>query len=308
MESLMATLGFGGDEEEEAAAAEGEIIEIHESFDIEEHDHTLANQPGTNNLVFASDSPTLLDQHPDEDVRDAYPTYLAEVAAATSPTSRKEAADRNARIIIQKIKAAGDAETPRASAPGLGDIEPHTMQQSKLRRGGIRVWWLESEHVIPRAMVEQSFFAMAQTGVPAAGPDYNRMRTLLIYKGAAEVKTRGEFGDLSTINDFKATMRELVEAVLDSPSDHVDRAREAMPGAVRRMLDAFAQDAEERTNLAIQQENQQNGAARGPEDSPEPASPPQGRVHAAFLDQSADVRQQLQVRINAFLTERAAKG
>ncbi len=278
-------------------------VPVDEDIDIGTEGHELKNNPGTDNLVMHSD-PIQLDQHPSPEVRAAYATYLSETAAATSVTAKREAANRNLRIIVQKIKAFGDPAAPGASAPGIGTVGMHSSQQSRMRRSGIPVWFTESEHVIPRAFINAAFEALSQAGVPAGGADYNNMHTILIYKGAANAKTNGEFGDQSTINDFKNTISEIVQEVLGTHQENPSMARTEMVSAVMRLLSAFASEAKQRTNLAINQENQDNKAARGPAGSPEPPTPISSAVDNAFNQQKNDANNQLQARITAFLNSR----
>ncbi|WP_237421304.1 DUF4157 domain-containing protein [Flavobacterium sp. HBTb2-11-1] len=279
-------------------------VPVDEDFDIGTEGHKLKNNPGTDQLVMHSD-PIQLDQHPSPEVRTAYATYLSETAAATSATAKREAANRNLRIIVQKIKAHGDPAAPGASAPGIGSVGMHSSQQSRMRRSGIPVWFTESEHVIPRAFINTAFEALSQAGVPAGGADYNNMHTILIYKGAANAKTNGEFGDQSTINDFKNTISEIVQEVLGTHQENPSMARTEMVSAVMRLLSAFASEAKQRTNLAINQENQENKAARGPVGSPEPPTPVSSAVDNAFNLQKNDANNQLQARITAFLNSRS---
>jgi len=305
MESLISALGFGGEEAEGEPAVEGDVVEVHEPFEVGEEDHAINSQEGSNALILSS-TPTLLDAHPDADVRDAYAKYLREIDEAESASAKREAANRNLRIIVNKIKAAGDAAAPGASAPGIGTVDLHRNQQSRLRRSGVTVWFLESEHVIPRAFVDTTFLALGQAGVPAGGADYNAMHTILIYKGAAERKTRGPFGDLSRINDFKESVEELGEEAAGPRAPRPGNTRAAMASAEWRLLNAFAAEAVDRTEDAIAGENTEHGAARGPEGTPEPPTPATGAVDSAVAAQRDDIDDLLQERINRFLNRRAA--
>ena len=136
------------------AATGGEAPEIHTRFAVGQEEHEINNQSGSAQLILSSAKPTRLDEHPNQKVRKAYATYLQEISQATSPTGKKEAANRNLKIIVAEIKAAGSADTPGASAPGIGTIGLHKNQQSRLNTSGIAVWRLEFEHVIPRAFAQ----------------------------------------------------------------------------------------------------------------------------------------------------------
>jgi hypothetical protein len=304
-QALLRTLGLGR-EDETQAIPEDEGVNIHSEFDLGTEEHEVNNRGNSYELTMTSSTPTQLDQHPSQEVKDAYATYLQAIRNATSLTGRKRAANQHLRTIVAKIKKHGNAAAPGASVPGIGTIAPHSMQQSRLYRGGIEVWKLESEHVIPRGFVSATFEALGQAGVPAGRADYNRMHTVLIYKGAADRKTEGSSGDASLINSYKSTIREIAQVVFGTRQSDPARAREEMAGASLRLLTDFASDAKGRTNEAIVAENQVNGAARGPQGNPEPPVPTSGQVDSAYSRQSDDIRDQLQTRINDFMAARQA--
>ncbi len=304
IQGVMRLIGMGGEEDE--AAGPAAPITIHEEFTAGGADHDITNREGSDELVMSSTTATPLSAHPDADVRAAYAKYLADTAAATSASGKRQAANRNLRIIVTKVKAAGGQTAPGASAPGIGTIDLHKNQQSRLRTSGIDVWFLESEHVIPRAFVNEAFRAAAQAGVPAGRADYRNMHTLLIYKGAADLKTDGSFGDAAEINNFKADIRELAAVGLH-PAAPID-VRAEMGRAVFSLMSAYASDSKERTKLAIRAENRTNGAARGPAGSPEPPLPGDAAVDTAYDRQRSDINAQLERQLNEFLARRARSG
>ena len=130
------------------------------------------------------------------------------------------------------------------------------------------------------------------------------MHTILIYLEAADQKTEGPFGDASKINDFKATLREIIEVVFGSRQSNPAAAREEMTSACLRLLTAFSSEAKSRTNNAIRAENRKNGAARGPKGSSEPPTPTASAVDLAYASQRDDINDQLAARISAFLSSR----
>jgi hypothetical protein len=282
---------------------EDKAIKIHADVETGGEEHELDNQPGTYLLILSS-TPIFLDKHPNAKVRKAYAAYLQAISAATSPTGKKEAANRNLKLIVGEIKAAGTADAPGASAPGIGTINLHKNQQSKLRRSGIEVWQLESEHVIPRAFVDTAFRALVQAGIPAGKADYNNMHTILIYKGATDKKTEGAEADQSKINEFKTTIIEIRKHVFATRDKDRGKAYGEMSDAIFRLLSAFAADAEGRTNDAIADENREQGAKRGPAGSPEPPTPTASQVATAFDRQRDDINAQLAERISDFLADR----
>jgi hypothetical protein len=120
---------------------------------------------------------------------------------------------------------------------------------------------------------------------------------------AAKDKTEGPIGDAATINDFKELVREMVQVFATGAAGRAS-ARSEMAGATLRLLTAFAGEAKSRTNDAIARENQTNGAARGPEGSPEPPRPSANAVNSAYNAQKQDINNQLSERIKAFLAAR----
>jgi hypothetical protein len=286
-------LGVGGAPAPAEDPAAGDFS-VHEPLKTSDNeDHEIANRPHAFELTMASNTPTLLNLHHDAAVRQAYQNYLAAIAAATTPSGKKEAANQHLREILTRVKAASGSQTPGASAPGLGTIARHSAQQSKLQRGGIRVWWLESEHVVPRGYVDAAFQAHREAAVPRAA-EYNAMHTILIYEQAADRKTGGAQGDASGISAFASAMRDLVQAVEESaqPGAHIA----VLGNTIRNLLNAYADDAVARTVEAIADENRENGAARGPTGNPEPPSPTASQVHAAADAQIADIVQMLERR------------
>ena len=310
--AFLGMLGLGGSTREGADEAQTEAessllppVDVDIDVEIGSETHEVRNAGESDRLVMHS-TPTLLNEHPSAEVKAAYSTYLTEISEATSVTAKKNAANSNLLIIASKIKEYGDPDAPGASAPGIGTVDKHKNQQNRMRKSGIPVWFTESEHVIPRAFINAAFEVLAQAGVPAGSADYNDMHTILIYKGAADIKTDAPFGDQSTINDFKKTMVELLVEVFGVAQANPAEARSEMVAAVFRLLSAFASDAKGRTNSAISEENEEHGEARGPTGSKEPPTPNSGQVNTAFIRQKADAQNQLQVRINQFIAERAS--
>jgi Domain of unknown function (DUF4157) len=290
-------LGLGGKEEPAAEDPAADGFAVHEPVKTSDNeDHEVDNKAKTFELTMASGKPTLLSSHHDNDVRTAYQAYLDAIAAATSPTAKKEAANQHLPKILAAVKAANGSQKPEASAPGLGTIARHSAQQSKLQRGGVRVWWLESEHVIPRGFVDAAFKAHKEAAVPRAA-EYNAMHTILIYEQAADRKTGGKDGDASSIAAFATAAKEIVAAAEESsvPGAHLTHAL----NTIRNLLNAYVNDAEKRTLEAIADENKENGASRGPKGSPEPPLPTASDVHAAADRQTEDIMAMLQKRYEA---------
>ena len=75
---------------------------VHTELNVGGKEHELNNRAGSFELIMSSPTPTSLDSHSDPEVRAAYAVFLQEIAAATSPTGKKRAANRNIAIIVQK--------------------------------------------------------------------------------------------------------------------------------------------------------------------------------------------------------------
>lgn len=145
---------------------------------------------------------------------------------------------------------------------------------------------------------------MSQAGVPAASPDYNAMHTVMVYKGAADIKTDEPGADQEKINVFKEAMRELVTEYFATKPSQRPGVADAMHGAVTNLTNRFAQDARGRLVAAIAAENRQNGAKRGPDGSPEPVRPGADKVDEAYNKQMTDINRQLQGRVDEFQQQR----
>lgn len=264
-------------------------------FVVDGEGHHLHLDVDDNQLSLASNNPVELSNHINQDVRKEYEEYKAAIDAQSSITGKKKAANEHAKKIISLIKKLGLAHAPGASAPAIGEIDRHKNQKTRLRTSNIVVWYLESEHVIPRAFLDKAFSVLTDKGIPAGGTDYKNMHTVLIYKGAADRKTDGSGGDQSAINLFKSTVDEITEILLNDPNK--EEAIQELIDFVFRFLNRFADNAVERTAEAIVLENEENGSARGPANNPESPLPAYSNVKQAVSRQIDDVREQLSERL-----------
>jgi hypothetical protein len=78
-----------------------------------------------------------------------------------------------------------------ATPEGLGNIAPHVRQIAPRPN-------LESEHVLPRKWLSNIFEHVAGLR-PLSDRQYDQMTTILIYKGAADLKTEGDEGDNTSL-------------------------------------------------------------------------------------------------------------
>jgi hypothetical protein len=76
---------------------------------------------------------------------------------------------------------------------GLGNISPHSRQVSP-RTG------LESEHVLPRKWLSNTAESVGLS--PISERQYGQMTTILIHKGAADIKTEGDEGDNTKLRNI----------------------------------------------------------------------------------------------------------
>ncbi|GES36235.1 hypothetical protein RAJCM14343_1486 [Rhodococcus aetherivorans] len=262
-------------------------FKFHEDIQTGGEHHNVDNKPGSYELVMSSNRASLLSNHPSDDVKAAYKAYLDAVAAATTKTARKKAADKHSAMIVAKIKAAGSPDAPRASAPGLGNVAEHTSQQKRLTKVDIPVWAMESEHVIPRGFLDAALTGTGERGVPASGTEYNQMHTVLIYKGAADEKTEGDAGDTSLWSEINAKIHKASRTVASSPNPSAQLP--AFTNKIHDLLNDAFRVARVNTYAAIVVENEKNGAARGPVGKPEPPSPGKSRVDDAYRKQLGDI-------------------
>jgi hypothetical protein len=191
--------------------------------------------------------------------------------------------------------------SPRASAPGIGDVARHGAQGSSLRDEE-PIWWLESEHILPFATGRYLWEALALY-LPQRGWREDRQQTtIMIYYGAARIKTpqdnriserfSASLAGLNIALMFQ-TERERYEAgdesALASGRDILER--------VLRPLNQARQDAVARTNEAIVQENRSieegctetNGERRAVSPNAEPPLPSPAAVASAARQQYDDI-------------------
>ena len=140
-------------------------------------------------------------------------------------------------------------------APSLGDVGPHQAQPPRFQPPGgnpsyAALWELESEHVIPQSYVSGLFAAFNLATVTSS--EYRRMRTVLIYKGAADVKTEGAGGDNTVYRELVAASAEITATA--RTAGERDRAFSLARDTVFNLFESYAANARERTYEAIQVE------------------------------------------------------
>src|SRR5690606_18404727 len=148
------------------------------------------------------------------------------------------------------------------------------------------------------------FSAYALQGIPAGGADYRNMHTILIYKGAAELKTHGESADNSRSKNLRGVLRAHLAYFLDSPLITPDKKitiANEIHELINDIFDELAIDSLSRTIEAVEIENQRNGEKRGPVGNPEPIIPTESKIFEAFNKQKNDINAQLERQLNTLL-------
>jgi hypothetical protein len=207
--------------------------------------------------------------------------------------------------LLRQLKLSGEKV---GRPPGIWNVARHTSQPSRMREHPIKVWHMESEHIIPRGMLSSAFKALAQAGIPGGGADYGDMRTLMVYKRVAEGKTRGDGGDWVEIGLFKEAMSVAVGNFVSGRESDQDAAAERLSGVVLSRLDEAAGQAVSRTKEEMVMEHVANGDIRGKAGTTDSEpTPPENKVDEAFKGQRTDINRQLKARISRFLRNRSRR-
>jgi hypothetical protein len=311
---------------------EPELFKLSESFATEKAgSHTVFNDPaGSSDLQMASKVKAPVVDKAEEladgkesgnssvlgEIKSSYADYkaAADSAAAKTRTRKTNAAARKKVLqqflphFVTLVKALHMSGERVGRPPGIWDVKPHRSQSSRLRDHPIKEWHMESEHIIPRAMVNKAFHALGQVGVPGGEEDYNNMHTLLVYQGVAAGKTQGDGGDWVEISVFKARIQNAVSDFLVGRRDDPDGAADELVGSVRTKLQSAAEDARSRTKEEMVMEHSRNGDRRGePGTNQMEPTPDEGKVDDAYAAQVADIQAQLQRRLSNFFRNRKAR-
>lgn len=287
-QAALNALGLGDSEEGEALDVEaGAILEFDESFDVDGETHRLYADPASGVLWVASEVPEQVSEI------DRVRSFRDKIAGAATKTAK--------RLEIRKLKAALKAnpswwlhlgESPETGhAPNIGDVGRHGGQGTRWRprnvKGGtmpryLPFWELESEHLIPRAQVDQYFRGLHLASTTSG--DYRDMTTIMIYKGAARRKTNGEGGD----NRILSQIKDRVDAVLDGGTGAPRTYEELLP-TVTPLFGAYIHEAQTRAADAVGDEDRShdlvstltNGQIRG-----QPQAPTSAEIGKAYWDQA----------------------
>lgn len=293
-----------------------DFFSVKEKFKVDDDDHELYTTGTSTALTVASNNPHNLETHPDSAVQAAYEAYKQAIDAEKSPTAKKEAARAPLRGIIAALRKwmrGNKTKDPQSSAPGIGEKAPYGELGSSVRsvhyRGAPAVWAMEKEHILPFA-VGKRLWQLVKLAMPGRGGyEDKKQMTILIYKGAADEKTRGDKelwegfeADakgyerrltaarfmMSDLRDTGALSEQGMPWQADLGGMAASGAREVVDDIEARVEKAKA-NAISRTVAAVEAENRTNGKSRGKSGSPEPVIPDSGRINETAGEQVADV-------------------
>ena len=217
--------------------------------------------------------------------------------------------------------------------PNLGEVARHRAQTGRWMPEGSNpafapLWHLESEHVVPQAYLDKLFEAidvrLERRGLRMAritDAEYNAMTTVLIYRGAADIKTDSAGGDAENIRTMADQFDTEISALRRARnlSDDPEGDREAFLVRAESLLERLeaAFDARgvpggvtQRTVDAITTEWGQNAVLRGwPTLAQSTAKRDEviagvGQAHAAQL---AQLRALFHARLTSVITSPAAR-
>lgn len=284
--------------------------------------HKIYNAtPGEADLTIASSPKDFISAV--NDAADAAGKKEAKTLAATLITSYKSFKTRVSKVKgsarAKAVKSGLDRLRPKVellfrlggkvgSAPGIGSVKPYKSQPSSQREQPITEWFMENEHVIPRALTSAVFEALVplrseDSAIKGGGPDYKAQHTVMLYKSAANEKTIGDEADNSKSADLKEATIELGHAWLSGGMGAASATADTYTSSVMNLLSNFAADAKARTTKAIAAERASNDGVNakrrgepGTTGSEAPV-PTSSDVNVAFTAQIADIRRQLGDRL-----------
>jgi len=185
--------------------------------------HHLKNDGTNAALVLHSANPVLVSSI-------ANPALQALVTQYNAATT-KAAKDPLAVAVAQWIAANMPATGPGGSAPALGRIGRHGSQPPRLVDQNVPLWSLRSEHVVPYAVVSRLWVALGVEGLATRkqlSTQDRSLTTIMIYKGAGDLKDSGEGARRSSAASHINAMTHTYEQRPDAdtpPADAVFRGQ-----------------------------------------------------------------------------------
>ncbi|MFF6883402.1 DUF4157 domain-containing protein [Streptomyces sp. NPDC012421] len=200
-------------------------------------------------------------------------------------------------VLAELLGSAKTAMDP----PNLGDVGRHARQSRRFqpRSGGVSyaaLWELESEHVIPRSYVDS--LLLSQKWAPCTASEYGAMHTVLIYKGAADLKTDDPRGDQANLRRFAQAVRERAEARTGTSGQAKPKARRVSAGdpeLAGRAFDKLVHGAVRRTLQAVDDDY----AARREQRMTAAAKPSEATILKAVTRQYEDIEAIVERRVAA---------
>jgi hypothetical protein len=206
-------LGLGQQPAQATPAPAAGANRIDDPVTLEGTTHHLVNDGPSGALVLHT-VPTLVNSIPDPGLQTLVGQYNAITLTPSNPawssqTKVNDARTAKALEIAAWITAhAPPGVGPGGSAPGLGTITRHGSQVTRLNAGGIPMWLLESEHVVPFDVVRGLGEVLGTQGRAPRGvlsAEDRALTTIAIYERAADHKTRREVSRRNRLaDDFSA--------------------------------------------------------------------------------------------------------
>jgi len=220
---------------------------------------------------------------------------------ATEDNAIKSSEDRLVATVKQIGELLSSPENPMKSAPNIGNIERHGLQNKRIRTGP-QILRTESEHILPFATGRSLWQALALYLPERGWPEDNQQTTIVIYERAARIKTpqdnevSAQFSDAVGSLNIPAKLKVQKARYEQGDKNALSEGREIL-GTILGPLHKAKSDAVVRTNKAISQENQEkeNGFTRENRErraippNVEPPIPAQSDVAAAAERQYNDV-------------------
>ncbi|GIE89663.1 eCIS core domain-containing protein [Actinoplanes regularis] len=216
--SALAMFGSAPSDGPEAAPP----LVVDRGFDDATEHHRLTSDNGGRNLV-AHSAVIPINTIQDQEIQELATLYYHQVdtydrlrATPASTGIEQARTDVNATIdlIIQRLTILGITLGPGADSPGLGEVRPYREQTTRVRKS--MTWSLEAEHVVPNGYFNAVLEGMGMDRINREG-EYQHMYTVLIYEGAAKLKTRGpkgpDEGDTSVIGQLKTWARQKLHQI-----------------------------------------------------------------------------------------------
>ena len=228
-------------------------ITFRQEFDADGEKHSVYSKKGAPNALFTASNPLPSAQAaPSDVVKDLDRRYRATIDDYVVTVKRIDTGDQSAKPRAEALKDQADGlfrqlveatkayittkggksrgKDPNRSADGISTIGKHGNKPPS-NRGGHRLLWTESEHVIPFA-VGKSVWAALEQYMPWRGSRAdNQQTTIMIYERAARIKTPAD-------NAMSATIKKLLV-----DSSIVERIRRGRVSGEVGLVDAAADDA-----------------------------------------------------------------